>query len=34
MEILDLLEEECIIDGEDKLYIRGKENLKKHFGAC
>ena len=33
METLDLLEEECIIDGEDKSYIKTKEKLKKHFGS-
>ena len=32
METLDLLEEECIIDGEDKSYIKTKKELRKHFG--
>lgn len=32
IEILDLLEEECIIDGEDEAYIKAKKEVKKYFG--
>ena len=32
IETLDRLEEECIVDGEDKSYIEAKKELKKHFG--
>ena len=32
IEALDLLEKECIVDGEDKSYIKAKKQLKKHFG--
>ncbi|KAM0802264.1 hypothetical protein BDR22DRAFT_819811 [Usnea florida] len=32
IETLDLLEEECIVDGEDKSYIKAKKELKKYFG--
>ena len=32
MEVLEHLEEECIIDGEDKVYIKAKEEVKRYFG--
>ena len=32
MEILDKLEEECVIDGDEKAYISAKKQVKKHFG--
>lgn len=32
IEILERLEEECIIDGEDKMYIKAKKEVKKYFG--
>ena len=32
MEILDHLEDECIIDGEDESYIKAKKEVQKHFG--
>ena len=32
IEILDYLEDECIIDGEDNSYIKAKKEAKKHFG--
>ena len=32
MEVLEKLEEECIVDGEDKAYIAARNQVKKHFG--
>lgn len=32
IEILDKLEEECIIEEDDKKYIKAKKEVKKHFG--
>ena len=32
IEILDHLEDECIVDGEDESYIKAKKEVKKHFG--
>lgn len=32
MDVLNYLEEECVIDGEDQSYIEAKEEVKEHFG--
>ena len=32
IEVLESLEEECIIDGEDKLYVKAKKEVERYFG--
>ena len=32
IEVLEKLEEECVIDEDDKAYISAKKQVKKHFG--
>jgi len=33
LEILEKLEEECVIDEEDDEYVTAKRNVKRHYGA-
>ena len=32
IEVLEKLEEECVIDGENKLYVKAKKEVKRYFG--
>ena len=32
IEVLENLEEECIIDGEDRSYVRARKEVKRYFG--